>query len=60
MSPSGVHGKRIGQLIDMLWMLFNAILPVFISYVRAKSEKALVFEIDLPLPDSFFTTDTTA
>jgi hypothetical protein len=60
MSPSGVLGKNFGQVIDMIWMLFNAILPLFISYVRAKSEKALVFEIDLPLPDSLFVTDTTA
>lgn len=56
-SSSGISGQSIGQVIDIIWMLFNAILPVFISYVRAKTEKALVIEIDLPLPDSLFVTE---
>jgi hypothetical protein len=58
-APSGVPGYNIAEIVDVIWMLFNAVLPMFISYVRAKSEKALVFEIDLPLPDSLFETETT-
>jgi hypothetical protein len=59
-SPSGVPGYNIAEIVDVIWMIFNAVLPMFISYVRAKSEKALVFEIDLPLPDSLFETETAA
>jgi hypothetical protein len=38
--------KTIGQVINMIWIFFNAVLPC-------------VFEIDLPLPDSLFSTETT-
>ena len=31
MRPSGVFGWYAGQLLDRIWMLFNAILPLFFS-----------------------------
>ena len=40
----------VGQVVDMIWMLFNAVLPLFIAYVRARSEKPLEITIDLQPP----------
>ena len=31
----------IGQFLDYVWMLFNSIIPLVISFIRAKSEHAL-------------------
>lgn len=45
-----VSGKNVGQVVDMVWMIFNAILPVIISYIQSKSEKPLKFTIDLVVP----------
>lgn len=46
-------GKNVGQVIDIVWMIFNAVLPVFISFMRAKSEKPLTITINLaPAPSS--------
>lgn len=41
--------KVIGQYVDLVWMVFNAIIPVFISYIRANhtAEPPLEFTIDL-------------
>mmetsp|Transcript_19260 Transcript_19260/g.24830 ORF Transcript_19260/g.24830 Transcript_19260/m.24830 type:complete len:338 (+) Transcript_19260:83-1096(+) len=39
-----------GQVVDMIWMLFNAILPLFISYARKNSEQPLEITIDLQPP----------
>jgi hypothetical protein len=44
-------GMVIGKLVDLIWMIFNAVLPVIISYVRSKSEPALKFTIDLGRPN---------
>lgn len=40
----------VGQVIDMVWMLTNAILPLVISYVRSKSEQPLQVTIDVDPP----------
>lgn len=36
-----------GQLVDWIWMLFNAVLPLIISYLRAKSEHPLLVTIGI-------------
>lgn len=46
-AASGIPGKNVGQIIDIVWMVFNAVLPVFISFMRAKTEKPLKITIDL-------------
>lgn len=33
-----IPGKCVGQVIDYVWMLFNAIIPLFIAYFRSKNE----------------------
>lgn len=40
----------VGQVVDMIWILFNAILPLIISYVRSKSEQPLEITIDMKPP----------
>lgn len=48
--PSVMPGRNWGQFVDMFWMLFNAILPVIISFFRARTEKPLEIRIGLPAP----------
>jgi len=35
------------QLIDWIWMFFNAILPLFQSFVRARTERGVQITIDM-------------
>jgi len=37
-----------GKIVDYIWMGFNAILPVFIAYIRMKEEEPFVIEIAVP------------
>ena len=36
-----------GQVVDWIWMVFNAVLPLGISYARAKSEHPLLVTIGI-------------
>lgn len=45
---SGVPGLTVGRILDLIWMVFNALLPVVIAFVRSKSEKPLHITLDLP------------
>jgi hypothetical protein len=47
---SGIPNKSVGQVIDVIWMIFNAVIPIVISYVRAKSERPLEVFVDLAPP----------
>lgn len=42
----------VGQVVDYFWMLFNAMLPLAIAYVRSKSEQPLEISVDM-LPPKF-------
>ena len=44
-APNG--GMVPAQKIDAVWMIFNAILPFILSYVRWKTESPLEIEIDM-------------
>jgi hypothetical protein len=44
--------KGIGQVVDVVWMIFNALLPMIIAAVRARSEPPLEFTIDLGKPEN--------
>jgi len=44
-------GKLWGQMIDYVWMLFNAIIPFFIALVRSRNETPLTFEVTCPKPN---------
>jgi hypothetical protein len=35
------------QLVDWIWMFFNAILPLFQSFVRARTERGMQITIDM-------------
>ena len=45
LQPSGLFGWFVGEWVDRIWMVFNAIMPLFISRMRAKEDSPLVFEI---------------
>lgn len=38
----------LGQIVDNIWMFFNALLPAVIAYIRWKEEEAFVIEIKVP------------
>ena len=40
----------VGEVVDIIWMFFNAFLPFVISFVRSRFEPGLVFTIDLQRP----------
>lgn len=42
---------KAGDVVDKIWMFFNAILPLFISWFRSRNEPALVFTVDLEKVD---------
>eukprot|EP00527_Entomoneis_sp_CCMP2396_P007723 CAMPEP_0198141592 /NCGR_PEP_ID=MMETSP1443-20131203/4578_1 /TAXON_ID=186043 /ORGANISM="Entomoneis sp., Strain CCMP2396" /LENGTH=221 /DNA_ID=CAMNT_0043804391 /DNA_START=88 /DNA_END=753 /DNA_ORIENTATION=- len=48
--PSFIPGKATGQIIDAVWMLFNAVIPLIIASVRMNNETPLEIEISLPTP----------
>jgi hypothetical protein len=39
-----------GQVIDLIWMIFNAIIPFIIAFVRSRSERPLEFTINFQAP----------
>jgi hypothetical protein len=48
--PTPIPGKVLGELIDMIWMLFNAIIPIFVAYTRRNNEHPLTIEFSIPTP----------
>ena len=48
MNPVG--SLVVGQVVDHIWMICNAILPLIISYARSKHERPLEISIDLRPP----------
>ncbi len=51
LNPSPLPGNVVGQLVDKVWMIFNAVLPLIISHVRAKNEYPLQFSITSDEPN---------
>ncbi len=51
LEPSILPGNCVGQLVDKVWMIFNAVLPLIISYVRSKSEYPLDITITSDEPN---------
>lgn len=50
LAPSFLPGKAVGQVVDIIWMLFNAVAPLFISYFRSHREIPIVIEISTSAP----------
>ena len=45
MQDSPVAGMKVGQLVDSIWMVFNAVLPLIIAFVRMGNEEPLKIEV---------------
>ncbi|CAJ1963269.1 unnamed protein product [Cylindrotheca closterium] len=45
MKESFISGAIVGQLVDWIWMVFNAVLPLFISFYRSRHEQPLEITI---------------
>jgi hypothetical protein len=51
MKDSGIGDMKVGQVVDLIWMLFNAVAPLIISYFRANNEIPLVIEVSTDAPN---------
>lgn len=58
MSSRTIQGIVVGKVVDAVWMLFNVICPFILSFVRARSEKPLIFTIDMQAPKFLADADT--
>ena len=47
---TALPGWVAGRVIDVIWMLFNAVIPFVVAFVRARSEPPLTFEIGMKNP----------
>jgi len=48
--PSFIPGYCMGMVLDRVWMLFNAVLPIVIAYVRMSNEKPMTITFSVPIP----------
>eukprot|EP01083_Nonionella_stella_P255211 876256_1 len=51
MKDSGIGDMKVGFVVDKIWMLFNAVAPLIISYFRANNEIPLVIEVSTDAPN---------
>ena len=58
MGPSGIGGMAIGQVLDYLWMLFNAIIPAIMAFVRFLNEDRISFVISFDQRETNFMIDS--
>lgn len=49
-----VGGKAIGQWVDLVWMVFNAIMPLIIATIRNKTEPKIKISLELVDIPKFF------
>jgi hypothetical protein len=47
---SGDDGVVPGQIIDYIWMIFNAVIPFIVSFLRSRCERPLIFTVDFQAP----------
>lgn len=45
MAPTFIPGKCVGQIVDLVWMVFNAFIPLLIANFRSMNEVPLTFTI---------------
>ena len=48
--PSFIPGYVMGQVLDRVWMFFNALLPIAIAYVRMSNEDPMTITFSVPTP----------
>jgi len=41
MQPSGIGETKVGQVVDAIWMTFNAVIPLFLSFLRSREDEPL-------------------
>ena len=49
-TKENIGALKVGKLLDLFWMVFNAVIPVFISYVRWHNEDPLIIDITSSAP----------
>ena len=51
MKDSGIGEMKVGKVVDLIWMIFNAFAPLIISYIRFNNEIPLVIEVSTCAPN---------
>jgi len=50
-SMDEIGSLYVGQVVDNLWTVCNAVVPLCVAMIRASSDNALYITIDLPAPN---------
>jgi len=51
LEPAPIGDQVVGQLVDKVWMVFNAVLPLIISFVRSQNEYPLNISVTSEEPN---------
>ena len=43
-------GWVVGRVIDIIWMILNAVIPLFVAFIRARSEPPLKIDVGMKNP----------
>jgi len=57
MKDSPINGMKVGQIVDLVWMIFNAMAPLVLAYLRMGVDRHLEFTVKFK-PESVHEVDT--
>mmetsp|Transcript_28706 Transcript_28706/g.34080 ORF Transcript_28706/g.34080 Transcript_28706/m.34080 type:complete len:328 (+) Transcript_28706:57-1040(+) len=57
MKDSPISGMKVGQIVDLVWMIFNAMAPLGLAYLRMGFDRHLEFTVKFK-PKSVHEVDT--
>ena len=60
LKASGIGDLVVGRVVDLIWMVFNAGIPLLVAYIRSKNEAPLEIVITCPNWDDYVDSDETA
>jgi len=45
-SLNNIGGTKAGQVVDNIWFVFNAVIPLLVGFLRSLSEPSLMIKVD--------------
>ena len=48
--PTFIPGMVLGKLVDLIWMIMNAVIPLLIAYVRMSNEEPITIVLTRNTP----------
>ena len=55
-SLNNTGGTKAGQVVDNIWFIFNAVIPLLVGFLRAFSEPSLIIKVDCA-PSAYSSAD---